>query len=91
MLRQEYTLTMLRTELTERLGVNGVMDAYAHIAEQTDKSVGEVRRWFSDPANSFHRKPPMDKAIWDYLEELSQEQLKRTTYYPKPNFWDKHV
>lgn len=85
---EQYTLKMLQKELESSLGVKGMMRAYESLSETTGRSVCEVRRWFTSPEKTFHKLPPMDKDIWDYLERLSGYKLKRTTYYPKPNFWD---
>lgn len=86
--QDEYDLQTLRKELPAALKVEGVMNAYRKLAKQVGKSEGEVRRWFSNPDNQFFRKPPMDKEIWEMLEELSGQRLQREAYYPKPDFWE---
>lgn len=88
---QEYSLQTLLEELPKQLGVTGKMNAYKKLAAESDRSVGEVRRWFSATNSKFYRPPPMDKRIWLLLEDLSGNQLSRDTYYPKPDstFWDK--
>ncbi len=82
----KYRLTDLRRELVEASGAMGVMDAYKKVGEATDKSVSEVRRWFTPEDKHTFRMPPQDKGVWDYLEGLSNNQLSRSTYYSK-DFW----
>jgi hypothetical protein len=86
-----YTLEALRRELVAVLDVKGVMEAYGVVAKETNKSIPVVRKWFTDPNNSSYVTPPQESKVWDYLEDISNGQLRRTTYHPKPTFWDNHA
>lgn len=80
----------LKEELPSLLNCEGIMAAYTIISEKVGRSTSEVRRWFTDEQAAFHRPPPQEKAIWEYIEKLFSGRTDRSLYYPPSDFWKKN-